>query len=91
MILRLDEDAMRQSVAQVVSETVDRLEEDRDLLGERIAFREQEAAALLGVERHTLRDARLRGEAEASKVGRYIVYSREQLLRLLERNRTNRK
>ena len=69
------------------NETVERLEEERDRLGERLAFREHEAAALLSVERHTLRDARLRGEVEASRLGRRIIYSRDQLLRLLERNR----
>ena len=90
MILRFDEESMRQFIAQVVTETVERLGEDRDRLGKRIAFKEHEAAALLSIERHALRDARLRGEVEASKVGRYVVYSRDQLLRLLERNRTNK-
>jgi len=32
-------------------------------------------------------DARLRGEVEASKIGKRIVYSRESLLALLKRNR----
>lgn len=90
MILRFDEESMRQFIAQVVAETVERLEEDRDRLKKRIAFKEHEAAELLGIQRHTLRDARLRGEVEASRLGRRIIYSRGQLLRLLERNRTNK-
>ena len=75
-------------IQQVVAETIDRLEADRAKVDGRLAYREPEAAALVGVQPHTLRDARLRGEVRGSKVGRYIVYLRDELLEFLRRNRT---
>lgn len=47
---------------------------------ERIAYREREAAAALGVEWYTLRNARLAGEIPARKLGKSYVYSRAALL-----------
>lgn len=52
-------------------------------LGDRLAFPEAEAAALLGVAPHVLRDCRLRGEIAGRLVGKKIVYSRDSLLRFL--------
>lgn len=52
-----------------------------------LAFSEPEAAGLLGVKPHVLRDLRLRGEVEASVVGRRIVYQKDELIRFLNRNR----
>ena len=57
-------------------------------LGGRLAYTEAEAASLVGVERHVLRDARLRHEIEASRVGKRIVYTRDELLRFLHAQRT---
>ena len=51
----------------------------------RLAFNEAEAAAAIGVARHVLRDARLRGEIKGSKPGKGIVYRRDELLRFLKR------
>lgn len=45
----------------------------------RLAFTEPEAAALLGVQSHVLRDARLRGEITPTKLGSRIGYSRREL------------
>jgi hypothetical protein len=56
--------------------------EDR-LPADRLAYSEAEAADLLGVERHVLRDARLRGEIVAIRIGKEYRYAREVLLNFL--------
>ena len=78
----------RPLIEQVVTETMRRLEAERVKLSGRLAYPEAEAAALIGVERHVLRDARLRREIEASRVGKRIVYTRDELLRFLHAQRT---
>jgi hypothetical protein len=50
---------------------------------ERIGYPEREAAQLIGVKWHVLRDARLRGEVRGKFVGKRIVYERGELLRYL--------
>lgn len=50
---------------------------------DRIALNEPEAAASIGVARHVLRDARLRGEIKGSKPGKSVVYRRDELLKFL--------
>lgn len=54
---------------------------------ERLAYCEPEAAAMLGLKSHQLRDARLRGEITATRVGARIGYTREELLAYLARQR----
>jgi hypothetical protein len=81
-----EETDMRPLVERVVAETIERIESHREQLDGRLAFPEAEAASLLGVERHVLRDARLRGELQGARVGKRIVYSRQQLLSFLNRN-----
>jgi hypothetical protein len=54
------------------------------LADERIAYRERDAAAAIGVDWYTLRNARLAGEIVGRKVGRSFVYSRRTLLAWLE-------
>ncbi len=56
----------------------------------RIAYPESEAVGLLGVPQHTLRDCRLRGELQGSKIGKRICYSREELLNFIKRNRVQK-
>jgi hypothetical protein len=90
MKIVIDENELRPLVEQVVTQAVERLERDRARIGDRIALGEAEAATMLGVPRHVLRDMRLRGEVVAGKLGRRIVYSREQLLVLLERSRNGK-
>lgn len=51
--------------------------------GARMGHTEAEAAALLGVERHVLRDCRLRGEICAKLVGKKYIYSRLEIERFL--------
>lgn len=85
--LSFSEADLRPLVEFVVSIALDRLETDRRRLGDKLAFSEPEAAALLGVRPHVLRDARLRGEIPASRVGRRIRYERDELLRYLRKQR----
>ena len=67
----------------VVSCTVLRvLREDRRLNG-RLSYTELEASQALGVQKHQLRDCRLRGEIQGFKIGRNTCYSREELLRFI--------
>jgi hypothetical protein len=87
MKIQFDNDDLRPLVELVVTEALDRIEADRAKTGGRLAFTEPEAAASLGVQPHALRDARLRGELVASRVGKRIVYERDELLRFLRRNR----
>ena len=76
-------------IAATVSEVMARIRDDETALGDRLAFSEQEAARLLGLESHQLRDERLRGRIAASQiVGRRIRYRREDLIGYLARHRT---
>ena len=71
-------------VRRVIDAALCRLEEVRGSLPDRLCFRENEAARLMGLNPHQLRDARLRGEIEAHVgPGRVILYRREQLLAYL--------
>ena len=63
-------------------------ETDDGKFGNRLAYTEPEAAALLGIRPYVLRDCRLRGEIAGSKIGKRIFYSRDQLLELLAKNET---
>lgn len=82
--LQLAPDALEPLIRRVVEETLARLEEDRARLGDRLAYSEAEAAALLALEPHQLRDERRRGRVTASVgPGRKILYSREDLTRYL--------
>ena len=90
MKIVIDEDELRPFVEQVVIQAVERLDRDRARVGDRLAFGEAEAAMMLGVPRHVLRDMRLRGEIIAGKLGRRVVYSREQLLKILHRSRNGK-
>ena len=72
----------------IVAAAVDAVLARREQLGDRIGFPEAEAAQLLGIRKHVLRDARLRGEISGRKVGRSYVYSRGAILRWLEDDST---
>ena len=87
MRFEFDIDTLRPVIQQVVAETVAQLEAKRSKFDGRIAYTEPEAAALLGVQPHVLRDLRRMGEIDASKIGKRIVYTRSDLLSHLERNR----
>lgn len=70
-------------IATAVRATLAEIEASAQKLDGRLAFTEAEAALLLGVDRHVLRDCRLRGEINARKCGKKIIYSRESLLKFL--------
>ena len=74
-------------IQQVVATTIDQLQSDQERLNGRIGYLEGEAASQLGLPSHSLRDARLRGEISASKCGSRIIYSRDELISFLQRNR----
>jgi hypothetical protein len=83
MHFSLDRDELEPLVELVVAATLERLAAQRQQLGDQLAFSESDAAALLGVRRHVLRDARLRGEVVGVRIGKGIRYSRDELLRFL--------
>ncbi len=45
----------------------------------RVAYTEAEAAELLGVPAHVLRDARLRGEITGKRLGKKVIYAADEL------------
>jgi len=85
--LSLDPADLRPLVQAVVTEALDQLRRDEARLDGRLAFPEPEAASLVGVKPHVLRDARLRGEITATRIGKRIAYERSELLDYLRRNR----
>lgn len=52
-------------------------------LGPRLAYTEAEAAELLGLKKHQLRDARYRGEVAAVRRGKSYLYSADELRRFV--------
>ena len=87
MKLQIDADDLRPIVELVVHEVFHLVEAEQTKLNGKLAYTESEAASLLGIQPHVLRDTRLRGEIEASRIGKRVVYSRDALLGLLARNR----
>lgn len=83
--LSLPPNALRPLIEQIVTTAIAQLEGERARLDDsRLAYSEPEAAALLGLEPHQLRDERRRGRIEFSQVvGRRIRYLRSDLLTYL--------
>lgn len=88
MQITFDDADLKVLVTRVVTTVLAQREADGMKFGGRLAYTEAEAAALIGVRPHVLRDCRLRGEIEGARIGKRVMYSREQLLALMERNRT---
>jgi hypothetical protein len=87
--LSLNPDSLRPLIAEVVQATLAALEADRARLGDRLAYSEPEAARLLGLAPHQLRDERRRGRIPSSQVvGRRVRYTRQDLLGYLMARRT---
>lgn len=80
MEFRLNDDDLQPLVRRIVAEVIGTLP---PLPTDRIGLTEVEAATACGVPRHVLRDARLRGEIEARKIGRKFVYSVAELRKFL--------
>ncbi|OHB71982.1 MAG: hypothetical protein A2V70_18185 [Planctomycetes bacterium RBG_13_63_9] len=87
MLVVDSESDLRPVVEAVVREVLSQRADAEAKLGGRLGFTEPEAAALLGVKQHVLRDARARGEISARRVGRRYIYSRAALLDFLEAER----
>ena len=79
MKIHIDDDELKSLVKMVVRETIELVGQDG-----RLAYTETEAAKLIGVARHVLRDERLRGRVQHGKCGKKIVYSKRQLLEFIE-------
>ncbi len=78
-----DLDGLRPLIALAVRETIREIEGEHARLDGRLGYTEREAAALLGLPQHVLRDCRLRGEIQARKAGKRFIYSRDEILRFL--------
>ena len=87
--IQFDREDLRPLVQLAVAEALGRLEEERAKFNGQLAFPEPEAAVLLGVKPHVLRDCRRRGELQGAKVGSKIVYTRADLLDFLDRQKEN--
>lgn len=87
--IEFDSKDLRPIVHLAVTEALDHLEAERAKFQGRLSFTEPEAAVLLGVKPHVLRDCRRRGELQGSKVGSKIVYTRADLLGFLEKQKEN--
>jgi Helix-turn-helix domain len=88
MNLSFSSDDLRPLVQAVVAEVMAARGMIEGTLGNRLGFPEAEAAALIGVPRHVLRDCRLRGEISGRLVGKKIIYAREEVERFLRRTKT---
>jgi hypothetical protein len=88
-VLTLDPAAFRPLIEAVVTEVMARLEETRATLPDgRLAYSEEEAAGMLALEPHVLRDERRRGRISASQiVGRRVRYTKADLVDYLMRRR----
>jgi hypothetical protein len=90
MSLQIDNDALNGLVRKLVAEAMGELNDLNRPIPDRLAFSESEAARLLGLNPHQLRNERRRGRIAASEiVGRRIRYKREDLVGYLMRNRVN--
>jgi DNA-binding FadR family transcriptional regulator len=76
MHFELENDELRTLVRAVVAETL----ASCDWPPGRVSLTESEAAEACGVGRHVLRDLRLAGRVKARRLGRKIVYTRDDLL-----------
>ncbi len=89
--LQIDVELLRPLIAEVVAQTMKTLEQDATRLGGKLAFTEAEAAELLSLRQHQLRDERRRGRIQCSQgPGRMLLYSREDLLAYLANRRWTR-
>lgn len=82
MELKVDAHELRSLVEAVVTQTIERL---GNLPENQLAFSEEQASRILGVERWTLRDFRLKSGDKLGtvRIGRKVVWPRHVLLKLL--------
>jgi Helix-turn-helix domain len=85
---QFDPEIFRPLIEQAVEAAIVRLENARAMVGDRLCYSEPEAASLLGLRPHQLRDERLRGRIKASSiVRRRIRYTRQDLMDYLSSRR----
>ena len=80
MEISFDKEALRGLIEEVLTEVIGVV----DWPAGRVALDEAEAARACGVARHVLRDLRLSGRIRARKLGRKVVYTREDLMRAID-------
>ena len=85
--ISFDCEDLRPLVQLAVAEALDRLEVERMKFNGRLAYSEVEAADLLGLAKHQLRDVRLRREIEHTRIAGRVFYTREQLSDFLDRSK----
>jgi excisionase family DNA binding protein len=84
----IDPGPLAELVRRLVVEALADLDAQRQQLPDRLAYTQAEAARLLGLHSHQLRDERRRGRISASQiVGKRIRYTREDLLKYLTQHR----
>jgi hypothetical protein len=85
-VIVLDNDkALADLIDRIADRVVAKLQNGSGAGSETIAYREPQAAQLLGIPQHRLKAARLRGDIKASRVGRAFLYTRRALLALAQR------
>ena len=86
--ISFDEDELRPLVRAVVAEALAELERLKKIHDGRLAYTEAEAASMLGLNQHQLRDLRLDGKIGYSRiVGNKIRYMLQNLMDYLNRGR----
>jgi hypothetical protein len=85
--IQVDPAELREGLETVVHEILGLL----DWPVGRLALTEPEAAQAIGVPRHVLRDARLAGELRGRRVGKRVIYTRQDLLEYLDRQQKRRR
>lgn len=85
---RFDESALKPLIKSVVAEVLAEVEQLKKTSNDRLVYSEVEAASMLGLHRHQLRDIRQRGEISHTRlVGRRIGYTLSDLMAYQNRGR----
>jgi hypothetical protein len=85
---RFDESKLMPLIKSVVTQVLTEMEQLRRTNSNRLVYSEVEAAAMLGLHRHQLRDIRRRGEISYTRlVGRRIGYTMDDLMAYQNRGR----
>jgi hypothetical protein len=79
MQLQFDPEELRRLIQEVVGEVLSTI----DWPAGRLALTEAEAAQACGVGRHVLRDLRLAGILRGRRLGKRVIYTRDDLLAAL--------
>lgn len=88
MEVRFDESKLVPLIKQVVAEVLREMEHLKKTNTDRLVYSEVEAAGMLGLHRHQLRDIRRRGEISHTRiVGRRIGYTMSDLVAYQNRGR----